>query len=216
VDVFGNPKDRKFSYTIYDALGRVVEVGEKTENTDINAKFATVFGTNVSGFYNPSVMDDAQLLAWVEGQGPRKEVTKSYFDTTVITGLPVEFTPNPLTQRKRITHVTYEEEYDGNDQTYAHATHYEYDIAGNVKTLLQDNQTMALKFPSIADQRYKRIDYIYDLVSGNLHRMSVQDGEIDQWHHAYRYDSDNRIISVHTTKGNPILDETNIVQSGSR
>ncbi|TNF48838.1 MAG: hypothetical protein EP305_04505 [Bacteroidetes bacterium] len=210
VDVFGNPKERKFSYTLYDALGRVVEVGEKTENPSPatnsgSVQFKDVFGTDVSGYYNPSVIDDAQLIAWVEGSGARKEVTKSYYDKTVITGLPSTFTPNPLTQRKRITHVTYEEIYDGDDQTYSHATHYDYDIHGNVKTILQDNQKMATDFASIADQRYKRMDYIYDLVSGNVHRMSVQNGEIDQWHHAYRYDADNRIISAHTTSEAPIL-----------
>jgi hypothetical protein len=31
----------------------------------------------VSGYYNPSVMDDAKLLAWINGDGARKEVTKS-------------------------------------------------------------------------------------------------------------------------------------------
>jgi RHS repeat-associated protein len=204
----GNPTP-KFSYTLYDALGRVVEVGEKTENptSASSVTFKNVFGTNVSGFFNPSVIDDNNLVAWVNGNGPRKEVTKSYYDATIIsiTDPNVNFAPNELTQRKRIVHVTYEGVFDGNDQTYDHASHYDYDIHGNVKTLVQDNQKMANEFPSIADQRYKRMDYLYDLVSGNVHRMSVQDGELDQWHHAYRYDADNRIISAHTNKETPIL-----------
>jgi hypothetical protein len=151
LDVFGNPKDRKYSYTLYDGLGRVVEVGEKTENTNANNQFANVFGTLVSGYYNPSVMDDAKLQAWINGDGPRREVTKSYYDETLITGLPSNFAPNVLTQRKRIVHVTYEEEFDGDDQTFDHATHYDYDIHGNVKTLLQDNRKMAEEFSSLAD-----------------------------------------------------------------
>ena len=122
-----------------------------------------------------------------------------------LTGLPSDFNPNVLTQRKRIVHVTYEEEFDGDDQTFDHATHYDYDIHGNVKTLLQDNKKMADEFASIATQRYKRMDYTYDLVSGNVHRMSVQNGEVDQWHHAYKYDADNRITHAFTNEHTPLL-----------
>ncbi|MFT5778178.1 MAG: RHS repeat-associated protein [Crocinitomicaceae bacterium] len=211
---YNNPLARKYSYSLYDALGRVVEVGEKTENTGNLIKFKSVFGTSVSSYYNPSVIDDVQLLAWVEEtSGERREVTRSYYDRTIITGLPATFVPDVLTQRKRITHVTYEEIRDNNDQTYDHATHYDYDIHGNVKTLLQDNREMAETFPTIASQRYKRMDYTYDLVSGNVHRMSVQSDEVDQWHHAYTYDSDNRITSAYTTNETPFLANTALPQT---
>ena len=144
---------RKFSYTLYDALGRVVEVGEKSENSSSVAHFKSVFGTNVSSYFNPSVIDDDSLLVWIEGDGTRNEVTKSYYDATVIIGLPSTFDISEETQRKRITHVTYEAEYDWNDQTYDHATHYNYDIHGNVKSMLQDNRKMAMDFASLAGQR---------------------------------------------------------------
>jgi hypothetical protein len=45
-----NGNDRKFSYTLYDNLGRVIEVGEKTENSDF--LFRDVFGSMVSGHFN--------------------------------------------------------------------------------------------------------------------------------------------------------------------
>ncbi len=196
---------RKYSYTLYDALGRVYEVGEKTEPSS-GAKFKSIFGATVADYYNPNVISTAKLETWIANTaGARKEVTKSYYDATVITGLPATFTPDVLTQRKRITHVTYEETFDGNDQTYDHATHYDYDIHGNVQTLLQDNKKMATTFTSIASQRYKRMDYRYDLVSGNVHRMSVQNGEVDQWHHAYQYDADNRITAAYTNTQTPII-----------
>ena len=60
---------RKFSYTLYDALGRVVEVGEKSENSASVAHFKSVFGTNVSNYFNPSVIDDDSLQLWIEGDG---------------------------------------------------------------------------------------------------------------------------------------------------
>jgi hypothetical protein len=106
------------------------------------------------------------------------------------------------------SHVTYEYQYDGNDQTYDHATHYDYDIHGNVKTLVQDNQKMA-QDPLLVDQQFKRMDYNYDLISGNVHRVSYENGKIDQWHHAYEYDADNRITSVYTTTTTPLSNPAN-------
>jgi len=100
-------------------------VGEKTEPST-GAKFKSIFGATVADYYNPNVISTAKLETWIANTaGARKEVTKSYYDATVITGLPATFTPDVLTQRKRITHVTYEETFDNNDQTYDHATHYD-------------------------------------------------------------------------------------------
>ena len=213
-DRFGNNQPRKYSYTLYDALGRVVEVGEKSENDVDTLLFKSIFGTMVSSYYNPNVIDDNRLLAWIEGPGERGEVTKSYYDKTVIpvTDPSINFNPNTLTQRKRIVHVTYEELFDGNDLTYDHATHYDYDIHGNVKTLVQDNKKMASQLPALANQQYKRMDYVYDLVSGNVHRMSVQYGKNDQWHHGYQYDADNRITSTFTNKETPLLQTSVVTQ----
>jgi hypothetical protein len=230
-----NQAEIKYSYTLYDALGRVIEAGEKTENSTYQTRFASVYGAMVADYYNPNVIDDAKLLAWVNGDGARKEVTHSFYDATVLAGLPANFTPDELTQRKRITHVAYYEElnkvagvYDYQD--YDHATHYDYDIHGNVKTLLQDNRKMAQEFSTLASQQFKRMDYVYDLVSGNVHRVMVQsgndeqsgneseseDGEsgneseneepsADQWNHAYRYDADNRITEAYTSKETPFI-----------
>ena len=200
-----NGTERKFSYMLYDHLGRVTQAGEKTENAGTSPRFASVFGTSVSNYFNPSVIDDAQLQAWITAPGARKEVTHTYYDSTLIAGLPTEFNSDLPTQNKRVVHVAYEEVYDADDQTYDHATHYRYDIHGNVKTLLQDNRKMAVTFPSIASQRFKRMDYVYDLVSGNVHRMSVQNSEADQWHHAFAYDADNRLTSVYTNTATPMI-----------
>jgi len=206
---------RKFSYTLYDFLGRVIEVGEKTENAGPNElRFKDVFGTVISNYLNPNAIDDAKLQTWVTGSGPRKEVTKSYYDFPLpVAGLPVDFVADLSTQRKRILHVTYEEVFDGNDLTYSHATHYKYDIHGNVTTLIQDNQKMVNTYSTLANQQIKRMDYVYDLVSGNVHRMSVQKGEDDQWHHAYTYDADNRITNAYTSTQTPLIGNTQFAQT---
>lgn len=200
-----NTPERKFSYMLYDHLGREIEAGEKTENSGISPRFASVFGTSVSNYFNPSVIDDAQLQAWITGPGERREVSRSYYDYNHIAGLPTEFQTNYATQQKRLIHMTFEELYDGDDQTYDHATHYCYDIHGNVKALLQDNKKMADTYPSIAAQRFKLIEYAFDLVSGNVNRMSVQHGKHDQWHHAFTYDADNRVTNIYTNTRTPFL-----------
>lgn len=85
-----------------------------------------------------------------------------------------------------------------------HATHYAYDIAGNVKSLLQaDYQLKAL-----GDfHAFKRIDYDYDRVSGNVNAVHYQDAQIDQYHYRYIYDADNRITHALSSKDGVIWDQ---------
>ncbi len=47
--------------------------------------------------------------------------------------------------------------------------------------------------------RYKRLDYKYDLISGNVKEVRYQQDQPDEYRHRYRYDADNRITEVHTT-----------------
>jgi RHS repeat-associated protein len=203
----------RFSYSLYDALGRVIEAGEKTENTPgANVlTFTEIFGAYVGGNLVPSVIDDNKLATWLDTQATntRKEITRSYYDrtnTSILAQLPSSFTPDPLTQRKRIVHVTYEAVYDSNEATYNHATHYDYDIHGNVKTLLQDNADLGA-LNQLASQRFKRMDYTFDLISGNVHRVDYETNKADQWHHAYSYDADNRITAVYTTSATPLVND---------
>jgi len=94
----------------------------------------------------------------------------------------------------------------GNDLTYDHATHYSYDIHGNVKELVQDNPQLALDAgattpddPAFAWHRYKHIAYTYDLISGNVKQVDYQEDRPDQFHHRYEYDADNRITRAGTS-----------------
>ena len=50
------------------------------------------------------------------------------------------------------------------------------------------------------------MDYHYDLISGNVHRVDYETGMADQWHHAYTYDADNRITEAFTTTTTPLMD----------
>lgn len=194
-----------FSYTLYDALGRITEVGEKYENTTSAARMRSIFGTNVNGIFNLKAIDDTKLSAWInDNSGLRKEVTKTYYDQNVISSLPI--TQENL--RKRVSSVTYEDLFDGNDQTYQHATHYTYDIHGNVTTLIQDNKKLYDEAYAISPtsqllgQRFKRIDYGFDLISGKVNVVRYQDGQPDAFYHFYQYDDDNKITEVYTSSFN--------------
>jgi RHS repeat-associated protein len=199
--------DDKYSYNLYDALGRVYEAGEKSENGS-GVQFASVFGTSVGGSIVPSVIDDIKLATWLTNLATttRKEVTKSYYDlTNAAISTDAAFTASTFdtkTQGKRIVHITYSAVYSASANVYDHATHYNYDIHGNVKTVYQDNRLISA-ISGINQHRLKRMDYVYDLISGNVHRMDYETGKADQWHHVYDYDADNRITTAFTSAQTP-------------
>lgn len=209
-----NADEKRYSYTLYDELGRVVEAGEKVENTTANNQHRDIFGTYVSGLYNPKVIDDVKLINWITNpSGKRQEVTHSYYDyeisnaTIGITAVP-GFIQNELNLRKRISAVTYEKVYDGLNNTYNYGTFYEYDIHGNVQTLIQHNKDLGNNSnPDIQALQYKRMDYDYDLISGNVHEVAYQDGEADAWYHRYEYDGDNRITTTETSQDKVTWDQ---------
>jgi RHS repeat-associated protein len=202
-----NADIKRYSYTLYDELGRIEEVGEKLANTN-GTGFESIFGADVSGHYNVNTIDDDKYIAWInETNGIRQQVTRTYYDYVVdnivdLPDFPADFEQQNL--RKRVATVTYEELRDNDDATYNYATHYTYDIHGNVNAMLQDNLSIT-EFNGIEDQRFKRLDYNYDLISGNVKQVSYQKGMADAWHHKYEYDADNRLTHALTSSvSNPL------------
>ena len=198
----------RYSYMTHDEFDRLLESGEKTENS-VNWAFEDIFGTFVEGQYNASTIDEADFQAWLtETSGSRREVRNLYYDEVEagIAGLlPSGFAPANL--RKRITSSTYEEIYDNNPATYQQATHYDYNIHGNARSVLKENQRLAASTNSlVADQRFKRTDYDFDLISGNTHKVSYQKGSPDGWYHEYQYDADNRLTQVATSRDDVVYD----------
>lgn len=76
------------------------------------------------------------------------------------------------------------------------ATYYDYDIHGNVKTVQHQIEKFGVS----------QIDYKYDLISGNVNEVAFQKGTKDQFFHRYRYDADNRLTKVFTSKNGCIWD----------
>jgi len=203
-----------YSYSLYDAQGRVQEAGVKEENTSTTGlHMHDVQGADVGGAFNPLAIEVSSttgsssaspFMQWIT-QGAntstgvnatRTEVTRTVYDEPLVSGIG-SFTQNNL--RKRVSSVVYQKVYhsDASDG-YTHATHYSYDIHGNVNELVQDNPEMAVT-SSLSDQRYKHLEYDYDLISGKVNRVSYQRGARDAWHHWYEYDADNRITQVYTS-----------------
>jgi RHS repeat-associated protein len=168
--------NNRFTYTKYDLLGRASEVGEKID----------------AGFMSEVVARDLSLLsAWLES-GSNRQVTQSFYDVA-----PAG-TPGVLTNlRKRIAATIH---WDGAVGAAGKAASYfSYDIAGNIKTVYQENDQLVALDPNTG---IKQIDYEYDLVSGNINKVKYQEGKGDQFYYDYRYDDDNRVVEARTSRDN--------------
>jgi RHS repeat-associated protein len=193
----------RYSYTLYDALGRIEEVGEKTENITVSQQFQNIFGTMVNNSINTNTIDDAKFYTWVNDvTGARKDVTHTYYDNSLFSGAwsGMPYTFNQQNLRKRVASITVEANYDGVFQTFDHGTHYTYDVSGNVKAILQDNQKLSTIITNLPPERFKLIDYDYDLISGKVNQVSFQRGSPDAYYHQYEYDADNRLTEVKTSR----------------
>jgi hypothetical protein len=109
--------------------------------------------------------------------------------------LPVAFEQKNL--RNRIAHVSYYDQLTGTPidySVYNNATHYSYDVMGNVKSILQD-----YSFLSDIDQQFKTVDYDYDILTGKVKEVKYQQGFPDAFYHKYEYGSLNRLTNVLTS-----------------
>ncbi|MFY0599856.1 MAG: RHS repeat-associated core domain-containing protein [Cyclobacteriaceae bacterium] len=169
--------DEDYSYTRYDALGRIVEVGEIRDGAAITAA--------VAGGTLRDLTDDPLFPA--EDDYELADITRTYYDTGAdLSGLTLSEAFDQENLRNRVSYTTVQE---GEVATGISATYYSYDIHGNVKSILQD-------VPGLDP---KRIDYLYDLVSGNVNYVLYQYDTEEQFIHRYDYDEDNRINDVFTS-----------------
>ncbi len=167
-----------FTYTCYDELGRVCETGESNET------FEGVI------LIDDDVLTDLILMDNSYPSTGKRNITKTTYDNSSTGWFEQE------NLRSRVSSVTYDKEGDDN---YDYGTHYSYDIHGNVKTLVQENVDL-----KGTENYHKRIDYKYDLVSGNVNKVSYQHQKDDAAYHKYYYDADNRITEVFTSRDDMI------------
>ena len=165
-----------FSYTKYDALGRVVEAGELVSNS--SAYTISDLGTLKNGTAEFAALAGVNALNFPDNlSSGRVEVTRSIYDELMYLGAgitvtfdgssPVEVSTlfesyASLNTRNRIVGIIYQETYVASLNTYNNATFYDYDVHGNVKELIQVNMDQALLD---FNQHIKHINYDFDLVS---------------------------------------------------
>ena len=165
-----------FSYIKFDLLGRAVESG-KINSASITATFTR----NFNGWIN-----------FINSNTSRTEITLTRYDespTSISQKFGIGGQKNLRTRVASVFSFANASLIPAN--TYIHATHYSYDIMGNVYKLIQD-------YPNgiIGD---KTLDYDFDLQSGKVNKVTYQKNAIDQFIHKYRYDAANRLTQVKTS-----------------
>ncbi|HRO46818.1 RHS repeat-associated core domain-containing protein [Agriterribacter sp.] len=185
-----------YSYTLYDHLSRITEAGQLN---------------NAGSEMNNSISrTPVQLQNWMNSNAScKKQVTATFYDQRAGESyLQKDLLPYIMRQsnlRNRVSFSVFTEA--GNLNNYDYAVFYNYDIHGNIDTILQDYGSAGV----MAQQgnRYKRITYQYDLVSGKINRVSYQPRlydpvtkqsviQPDAFYHQYSYDAENRLTDVYT------------------
>lgn len=173
--------DDEFSYTKYDALGRVTESGESNEDINLNG----------------SVNDmNIPATGW--------NITRIYYDEAVpafqVGHLFASGQQENLRNRVASIERTQPGLFNGPGEIITRQ-HYSYDIHGNVNELVNENSMLPDEF------RYQHLRYEYDLLTGNVNEVAYQEGKPDQFFHRYTYDADNRITRVKSGRS-PYMLET--------
>ncbi|HQD10741.1 MAG TPA: hypothetical protein PLQ65_13810, partial [Flavihumibacter sp.] len=179
---------RKYSYTAYDALGRITEVGE-TSNAG---------STAISQSLTRNATNWANWLTAASAN--RADITQTVYDAAYAGFTAGE---QPLVQRNLRNRVSYTTITAGsNPAQFNTASFYSYDIHGNVDTLVQDYGSSTTGIPNLMNSnanRWKKLVYQYDLISGKVNQVNYNAGKADQFFHRYRYDGENRLQSVQTS-----------------
>jgi hypothetical protein len=159
-----------YSYTVYDSIGRIAEVGELSH-------------VNGPEEINDSITRDQSALNDLVTLNTRRQITNTYYDVAYagFSGLTEPLVARNL--RSRVSYSTYTE--GNNPALYDQASFYTYDIHGNVDTLLQDYRTGMM---NDQQQRFKKLVYQYDLISGKVNHVAYQANKADQFYHRYSYD----------------------------
>ena len=118
----------RYSYTFYDALGRIIEVGETVNQT----------GFTLPEMTDAISKDPVQLAEW-KSKGVKTQITQTFYDAPAVGIVPhVDITAMQGlgSNRKRV--VSTITRNSSADSSYQTGTHYVYDITGNVRTLWQE------------------------------------------------------------------------------
>jgi RHS repeat-associated protein len=177
-----------YSYTFYDSLGRITQVGQITGSTAMS---------------DATARNDISLQSWFTTNTARRgQITQTGYDSAYGTspqypnGILWGLTLNQQNLRNRVSYTQVTD--TASDGYPASAIYYSYDIHGNVDTLVQDFGSSNGKYNAMtaSGNRFKKIVYDYDLISGKVNQVSYQAGDTDSYYHRYSYDAENRLTDV--------------------
>lgn len=176
-----------YSYTEYDALGRITEVGQKPQRTGMNQ--ATSQDTT----------DLKNWLADLSSGGLKVQITQTVYDVPYVPMSGSSVPINGSNLRNRVAYTAVIDQENTNVPQWRAATLYSYDPHGNVDTLLQDYGRNSFTGADTVN-RFKLMTYDYDLISGKVNQVSYQPGMADAFYHQYTYDAENRLVAVETSR----------------
>src|SRR3989338_2851283 len=184
--------EHKYSYVLYDVQGRPVEVGQ----IDIDVTPTPIAALSESLHLKVNDLG-AAFKTWVYS-GLRTEVTFTVYDKSMSVTVAGKFaTGTQQNLRLRVASVVYFDAVSAGTMPttgYVSATHYSYDLHGNVIESLQDVPEL-----SPVQQDIKSTQYQFELLSGNVKKVEYQKGERDRMTHEYVYDKLNRLTEVFTS-----------------
>jgi RHS repeat-associated protein len=173
--------NKKYSYTLYDYLGRISQVGELQDTAAMN---------------NTTSRNPSSLQTWLtSAASTRRQITATSYDDRYT---PLDTIMHAANLRNRVAWTAVYNTGSGFDSlvNYIAATFYSYDIHGNVDTLIQDYKVGVM---DSLQNRFKKIVYQYDLISGKVNFVAYQPKQADAFYHRYTYDAENRITNVETS-----------------
>jgi Bacterial toxin 23 len=175
----------KASFTKYDNLGRVIFVGQCQKPVNMiddcnNETKPTIDLTNA----NANMSDIVRTV---------------YTDAYIVASNPFTYCASSATQQNLLNRVSYTiSDADANLNTKDDqvVTIYSYDRNGNVEWIAS----------LIADMPPNYVRYEYDLVSGSVTQVVVNECDMDAWFQKYTYNTDKKIVDVFTSKDGVIWD----------
>ncbi|MBB79035.1 MAG: hypothetical protein CL844_08560, partial [Crocinitomicaceae bacterium] len=189
-------KEIKFSYTVFDNLNRVVEVGEIKKNAYLNVTKGKNKNNKDLFYKNYQKICQAQNgLNQFLSTGVKSQIKRTYYDTKFSSLISNQFTGGQKNLRNRVSGSTIDHNGDG---VYEHGLFYSYDISGNLCEFLQHYNDMPSSISSMHE--FKKIIYRYDLTSNKLIQVLYQEGQQDQFYHKYVYDEENKLIEIYTSR----------------
>lgn len=174
-----------FSYTKYDELGRIIEVGESQFQTGGPVFTGLTAAISAS---NTSLADNGQYPQTLNSQ-----IARTYY--SVASGITY-YGKQQRYVNNRVSYTVLDDNPAVSGDEYY--TYYSYDSHGNVEWLVQDQ-------PGGMGKNYTA--YEYDLVSGKVLKVTYNEKRNDRFYHRYQYDAENRIVKTETSRNGELWDQ---------